>query len=289
MLTRLTQRSGFTLIEMSIVLVVIGLIVGGILTGRDLIRAAEVRATITQIEKYNTAANTFRGKYGYLPGDIKDPDASNFGFGPRGLYAGDGDGNGVIEGCGSPGTPGLNYGFYAGNGETVLFWVDLTTAHLIEDSFNTATWNNPFADVPAANLSAWFPLSKIGQGNYVYVWSGGPDVTQNGGHNNNGINYFGLSAVTGIGAGGWITSSVSLTVQQAFAIDKKMDDGLPQSGHVTAMYVPSFWVGTVDTSATPGSATTCYDNGNAAGAIQQYSMQQNGGAGVNCALSFQFQ
>lgn len=71
---------GFTLIEMSIVLVVIGLIVGGVLVGQDLIRAAGVRATITQIEKYNTATNTFREKYGALPGDINGNIALSFGF-----------------------------------------------------------------------------------------------------------------------------------------------------------------------------------------------------------------
>lgn len=91
-------QRGFTLIELSIVLVIIGLIVGGVLVGQDLIRAAAVRGQISQIEKYKTAANTFLGKYGYLPGDIKDPDASNFGFPPRGQYAGEGDGNGIVEG-----------------------------------------------------------------------------------------------------------------------------------------------------------------------------------------------
>src|SRR5271156_1365895 len=91
------QRRGFTLIELSIVLVIIGLIVGGVLVGRDLIASAQVRSQITQIEKYNTATNTFRAKYGYLPGDIPDPLAFNSGFQHRGSYAGEGDGNGVIE------------------------------------------------------------------------------------------------------------------------------------------------------------------------------------------------
>jgi hypothetical protein len=52
------------------VLVIIGLIVGGVLVGRDLIQAAAVRATITQIEKFNTATNTFYTKYNGLPGDL---------------------------------------------------------------------------------------------------------------------------------------------------------------------------------------------------------------------------
>jgi prepilin-type N-terminal cleavage/methylation domain-containing protein len=84
MLPPSTAQRGFTLIELSIVLVIIGLIIGGVLVGQDLIRAAGVRATISQIEQYNTAVNTFMEKYGYLPGDIKDPDASNFGLPPRG-------------------------------------------------------------------------------------------------------------------------------------------------------------------------------------------------------------
>ena len=92
-------QHGFALIELSIILVIVGLIVGSILAGQDLVRAAAVRATISQIERYNTAVNTFRGKYNYLPGDIKDPDASGFGFAARGQYAGEGDGNGLIEGA----------------------------------------------------------------------------------------------------------------------------------------------------------------------------------------------
>jgi prepilin-type N-terminal cleavage/methylation domain-containing protein len=79
-------RSGFTLIEMSIVLVVIGLLVGGVLVGQDLIRAAYVRAQISQIEKFNTAVNTFYGKYQALPGDMNATTATNYGFTARGTY-----------------------------------------------------------------------------------------------------------------------------------------------------------------------------------------------------------
>ncbi|MCA9200375.1 MAG: prepilin-type N-terminal cleavage/methylation domain-containing protein [Planctomycetales bacterium] len=69
---------GFTLIELSIVLVIIGLITGGVLVGRDLIEAAKVRNDISTIERMNAAALTFRLKYNYLPGDL--PNATNLGF-----------------------------------------------------------------------------------------------------------------------------------------------------------------------------------------------------------------
>jgi prepilin-type N-terminal cleavage/methylation domain-containing protein len=122
------KEQGFTLIELSIVLVIVGLIAGGVLVGQDLIRAAEVRATISQIEKYNTAVNTFRGKYGYLPGDINNAAATQFGFAARGQYAGEGDGNGLIEGV-SNNAPSSNNGMYESAGETLMFWSDLTYAN----------------------------------------------------------------------------------------------------------------------------------------------------------------
>src|ERR1039458_6521771 len=90
--------AGFTLIEISIVLVIIGLIIGGILVGQDLINAAAIRAQIAQIEKYNTAVRTFQTKFNALPGDMNATTATAFGFAARGTFAGQGDGNGLIEG-----------------------------------------------------------------------------------------------------------------------------------------------------------------------------------------------
>ena len=112
-----------------------------------------------------------------------------------------------------------------------------------------------------------------------------------------------------------------LTVAQAYAIDKKMDDGLPQSGGVLAMAGRSPWasggpinptavryetnIGDFDadnggpiTSATTnpyydvdnGAALfdTCYNNGHTL-QPEHYSVELNSGAGVNCVLSFRFQ
>src|SRR5262249_34064972 len=114
----------------------------------------------------------------------------------------------------------------------------------------------------------------------------------------------GLSAVTDVDFGFRLYSSPALTVQQAYNIDKKMDDGLPQSGGVTATHVNFnsssdaacyVWAGTggqygsAYTTATAGSSTSCFENGRGGGQTQKYSTAKNGGKGLNCALSLKFQ
>jgi len=299
---RTADSAGFTLIELSIVLVIIGLIVGGVLVGQNLIAAGEVRSQITQIEKYNTAANTFRGKFGYLPGDISATAAAQFGFAARGTQKGQGDGNGMIEG---------NYtSSAAGNeqsaGETVMFWVDLSSAvagNLIDGGFNTASSTvQPSADVTGTNINLWYPQAKIGRGNYVYVYD---TYYYSSGFVSLGVNYFGLSAVNNIAASsnfGKVSSTANIPVAQAYAIDKKVDDGMPQSGNVVAWYLNSDQVWTdgtnmcctlneplPTTTAIQGSNTTCYDNGNVTNATQNYSLEINNGSRPNCALSFKLQ
>lgn len=311
------RKAGFTLIELSIVLVVIGLIVGGILVGRDLISAAAVRAQISQIEKYQTAANTFRGKYGYLPGDIPDPDATQFGFISRGTSypAGKGDGNGVLAGVwGDCVNCDSSNPFYQGIGETAVFWVDLSQAHLIDGGFNTATSTrykgsgliNPA--ISGAALDELFPQAKIAQGAYVLVWSGvqdgffGPYAGTM-----TGSNYFAINGIRQLSSSAGMSSLSGrflITVRQAQSIDAKVDDGLPQQGRVMANYASNiaYWAGsgagfdTPTTIALAGSASTCFDNstdpsgspGVANGAVH-YSLEISNGSYTACAVSFKFQ
>lgn len=62
-------QKGFTLIEMSIVLVIIGLIIGGILKGQEIIDASRQKNFISQVDAMRSAVNTFADKYNGIPGD----------------------------------------------------------------------------------------------------------------------------------------------------------------------------------------------------------------------------
>ena len=57
------RESAFSLVELSIVLVILGLLVGGILGGQSLIKAAELRSITSDIESYRVAVNSFKIKY----------------------------------------------------------------------------------------------------------------------------------------------------------------------------------------------------------------------------------
>ncbi len=216
-------KKGFTLIELSIVLVIIGLIIGGILVGQDLISAAEIRATIQQYEKMNSAVNTFRGKYGGIPGDILAQTASNFGlFTFTSPAAGLGNGDGQIDGGSANALVAI--------GETVAFWRHLSDADLIEGSFMSATvagtcdYITPATGViglaaTASTLPTMFPLTKI-KGNYITV------------HHNSGLNYYQISYITAVSLAGAYTHGANLSPRQALAMDEKLDDGKPASGVV---------------------------------------------------------
>src|SRR5262249_26026143 len=130
-------QAGFTLIELSIVLVIIGLIVGGIPVGQDMIKAAEIRGIISQIQKYDSAVNTFRTKYGYVPGDVPSTVAGNLDFfavtSASANTQGYGDGNGLIEYCGGGTT------WTTQCGEPVILWRHLTDASLVDGNYGTTT------------------------------------------------------------------------------------------------------------------------------------------------------
>jgi prepilin-type N-terminal cleavage/methylation domain-containing protein len=70
MTNKIQKNRGFTLVELSIVLVIIGLLVGGVLVGASLIKNAQIRSLMGEENQYKQAVGAFRVKYDALPGDM---------------------------------------------------------------------------------------------------------------------------------------------------------------------------------------------------------------------------
>jgi prepilin-type N-terminal cleavage/methylation domain-containing protein len=273
------KQKGFTLIELSIVLVIIGLIVGGILVGQDLIRAAEIRATVAQIEKYNSAVNTFRTKYNGIPGDLSAANATAFGFVTRNGGSGRGDQNGLIDGTGGTNT---NMVFTQESG---MLWNDLSVANLIDGNFTVNAGNADSATVPAvaaASVSAVFPPARLARGNFVTAGSTG------------GLNYWlvgGISSTT-VTTGAYAFTT-NLTPIEVFNMDTKLDDGQPNTGVVQAKGT-SASTATVFTDAATSAATTTLGKcilGDVPGTATSDTYNVNtasGGTTPACIIRFRF-
>lgn len=226
------SNGGFTVVDLSIVLVVIGFLIGGFLVVHELMTAARVRLQISQVQDFTMAANTFRNKYGYLPGDMRAVDALSLGFIDRSGQFGAGDGNGLItissSGSGYNGIGGEPGGVLSG--EVILFWSDLSHAGLITDSF--ANTDNPPASCEADNCTSidnFLPKGTSRGGNYVIAYSNFDPTTGIPNYRGLNLEIFSLHAVA---AKGQIISHPALTVAEAYTIDKKIDDAMPMQGIV---------------------------------------------------------
>jgi prepilin-type N-terminal cleavage/methylation domain-containing protein len=203
-----SSQKGFTLIELSIVLVIIGLIVGGVLVGQDLIKAAETRAAIGQLEKYEVAANTFRTKYNGIPGDLTG--ATNFGFTVTGITTAV-NGNGLLNRGTDNGT--------AYDDESAAFFKHLAEANMISEQIAATT----FATASVGTIASYAPASKLGKGAMILA----------AGYS--GTNYFIIGAPTVAAGVLTFTAGSEVPVLDSFSIDNKMDDGLPATGRVIAI------------------------------------------------------
>lgn len=94
------NQKGFTLVEIAIVLVIIGLLLGAILKGQEMIKSAKIKRVVKQADELRAAAYTYQDLYKYLPGD--DPNASS----RWPSVDGNGNGDGTVTGA-----EGTNYFF----------------------------------------------------------------------------------------------------------------------------------------------------------------------------------
>ena len=220
------RQSAFTLVELSIVLVILGLLIGGVLTGQSLIHAAELRAVSTEYNNFETAIGAFKDKYMALPGDM--PNATAY-WGAAtcdentpniGTNTCNGNGDGLIGGDASEpyelftfwqqlANAGLVAGTYSGLGD-----ISQSTQHAIIGT------NVPHSRLPNAGWTAFH-----GQDYHDVNGADGepfPDVKDQ--------NLFAFGSVTTE----QITIGRIIKAEEAYAIDIKMDDGKPHLGKVSA-------------------------------------------------------
>lgn len=236
------MQRGFTLVELSIVLVILGLLTGGILAGQSLIRASELRSVTTEFHRYVTATQSFRDKYFALPGDMSN--ATKFwtsagGTGSNGACQAvttttttcNGDGNGLIA-------------IFNSNGvnESPRFWQQLSLAGLIEGAYTGSA-------LTAIGTSA--PVSKIGSATWMASGTAGyitGDAYGFGGEYGNSLQYFNFP------------SGLPLKPEEAWNIDTKTDDGKPGYGKIYAAKGDGTTVicTTGDNIAPPGDANAEY-------------------------------
>ncbi len=215
-----TYKKGFTLIELTIVIVIIGLLIGAVLTGKTLIRESEIRASISQIEQIKSALNTFRVKYNCLPGDCAY--ATDF-FGIDSNACPAGGGSGTCNGNGNGKISDINY---SDNGQEVYrLWQQLGSGYsdLIPGKYTGVYTSAAFKFRPSAGVNA--PVNKLGQNGAMRIYN---LDNYSGGSNFFASNYKHVLELWGSGT---ITSPV-VTPAEALSIDAKYDDGLPGYGNI---------------------------------------------------------
>tara|TARA_B100001123_G_scaffold193653_1_gene220751 strand:+ start:1001 stop:1813 length:813 start_codon:yes stop_codon:yes gene_type:complete len=214
-----TSRHAFTLVELAIVLVIIGLITGGVLVGQDLMRAGEIRNAMNQFQQFKAAAHAFRTAYGGIPGDITRA-TSYWGGAPAvnvpgsGTQTWNGDGDGMLD-----------YGSFASYNEWSLFWQHLGNAKMVGGSFTGMSGPNANEEVQVG-INA--PGSKLGRAGWQPFSIGSvPDGDYFAGN-------YGNAMFLGDDISDHMLETSALRAEAAASIDEKMDDGKPGKGMVRA-------------------------------------------------------
>jgi prepilin-type N-terminal cleavage/methylation domain-containing protein len=209
----LRASKAFTLIEMAIVITILGLLVASVTAGAALIEQARIRGVISEMQEMQSKVATFESVHNYKPGDF--PEASKF-WGNNvcgGITDGaNGNGDGLIKFAKLNAVPGQSDAVV----ESYLAWCHLNKANLGPSL-------TPLQDITAApTIGTNIPHSKLKSGGYIMMNDAfNFDVYQN-------------ALVLGAPVADMTAPGAALTPKQAYAIDRKLDDGMPETGAIRA-------------------------------------------------------
>jgi prepilin-type N-terminal cleavage/methylation domain-containing protein len=220
------RQQGFTLVEIAIVLVIIGLLLGGILKGQEMITQAKIKNVIADFSGVSAAYHGYQDRYRAIPGD--DPNAGT--RWTTGTAAVSGNGNGVVAGTYNNTCPTV---VAAGTPESCLWWDDLRRAGFVSGNGPQQPFNAVTGQIGV----------QTGDG----AVAPGPTM---------------LNIAGGNGFVGLIMCSANLPDKIAIAVDTQMDDGQSNQGTVRALIQsapnPNIGTGQVATAAYAETGTNIY-------------------------------
>ena len=217
-----STQKGFTLVEIAIVLVIIGLLLGGILKGQEMITQAKIKNVVADFSGVSAAYYGYQDRYRAIPGDDTNANARwtlGIAAPATGAY-----GNGIVSG---------GYATQTANEESRLFWQHLRSAGFVAGTGEAQPFN------------AVTGILGVQTGDAV-VAGVGPTM---------------LSAALAAGGNGFVglvICSAGLPDKISIAVDTQMDDGVPNTGTVRALLqvAPNPAIGAAQLATAPAYAET---------------------------------
>jgi prepilin-type N-terminal cleavage/methylation domain-containing protein len=188
-------EAGFTLVEIAIVLVIIGLLLGGILKGQEMITQAKIKNVINDFNGVTVAVTSYQDRYRAIPGDDQNATTRWTTQNPA-----SGNGNGIIAGFYNTNDTSGTGGAPPSAAESNLFWQHLRIAGFVP-GLTTGTGTG----TPPPNAT----------GGLIGVESG-------------------VVGTSGLGFTSTIICFSNLPEKIASAVDGQMDDSKPATGQIRA-------------------------------------------------------
>lgn len=232
------KKSAFSLIELSIVLIIIGLLIAGITGGASLIKSSELRAAMSEARGYAVAVNAFFTQFNSLPGDY------NVTVG--GVSGAAGDADNQIEYF-----SGATLSATVTHSEAAAAWIHLRYAAVIDNLPGTIALINESTTAPTFGTSSVAgsnaPSSRTRNNGWTFDYR---TLTEgnNTAANQNVVVLTGnpLTGATTVNTlvNGTNVAAASLIGSDALSIDAKIDDGVANLGRIRGL--------------NPVSTTGCY-------------------------------